>query len=99
MLADAKDTSELMVDLAYAAVLFDDPGMADEVSQLEERLNDLTQSMRAVCIMACRRPAEAESMASRKCQRLRSLITQFRRCRPWTKISGVRPPLPWAMPP
>lgn len=64
MLADAKDTSELMVDLAYAAVLFDDPGMADEVSQLEERLNDLTQSMRAVCIMACRRPAEAESMAS-----------------------------------
>lgn len=64
MLADAKDSSELMVDLAYAAVLFGDPGMADEVLHLEERLNELTQAMRAVCIMACRRPAEAESMAS-----------------------------------
>ncbi len=64
MLAEAKDTSELMVDLAYAAVYFNDPGMAEEVSQLEERLNDLVQDMRAVCILAVRRPAEADSMAS-----------------------------------
>ena len=64
MLADAKDTSELMVDLAYASVLFGDPGMADEVLHLEERLNELTFEMRAVCIMAGRRPAEAEAMAS-----------------------------------
>jgi uncharacterized protein with PhoU and TrkA domain len=64
MLADAKDTSELMVDLAYAAVLFGDPGMADEVQHLEARLNELTFEMRAVCIMAGRRPAEAEAMAS-----------------------------------
>jgi len=64
MLAEAKDTSELMVDLAYAAVYFNDPGMCEEVAQLEERLNDLVQDMRAVCILAVRRPAEAESMAS-----------------------------------
>ena len=64
MLADAKDTSELMVDLAYASVLFGDPGMADEVLHLEESLNETTHAMRAVCIMACRRPAEAEGMAS-----------------------------------
>lgn len=64
MLAEAKDTSELMVDLAYAAVYFNDPGMCEEVVQLEERLNDLVQDMRAVCILAVRRPAEAESMAS-----------------------------------
>ncbi len=64
MLADAKDTSELMVDLAYAAVYFNDPGMCEEVVQLEERLTDLVQDMRAVCILAVRRPAEAESMAS-----------------------------------
>ena len=37
MLAEAKDTSELMVDLAYAAVYFNDPGMCDEVVELEER--------------------------------------------------------------
>ncbi len=64
MLAEAKDSSEIMVDLAYAAVYFNDPGMADELVELEERMNDLVQDMRAVCIMAVRRPAEAEGMAS-----------------------------------
>jgi uncharacterized protein with PhoU and TrkA domain len=64
MLAEAKDSSELMIDLAYAAVYFNDPGMAMEVGQLEERMNDLVQDMREVCIMAVRRPAEAEGMAS-----------------------------------
>ena len=57
MLAEAKDTSEIMVDLAYAAVYFNDPGMADEVAELEERMNDLVQDMRAVCIMAVRPPS------------------------------------------
>ena len=64
MLSEAKDSSELMIDLAYAAVYFNDPGMATEVSELEDRMNDLVQSMRAVCILAVRRPAEAEGMAS-----------------------------------
>jgi uncharacterized protein with PhoU and TrkA domain len=64
MLSEAKDTSELMVDLAYAAVYFNDPGMCEEVAQLEERLNDLVQEMRVVCILAVRRPKEAESMAA-----------------------------------
>ena len=53
-----------MVDLAYAAVYFNDPGMCEEVAALEGRLNDLVQDMRAVCILAVRRPSEAESMAS-----------------------------------
>ncbi len=64
MLAEAKDSSEIMVDLAYAALYFDDPGMATEVVQLEQRMNDLVQDMREVGIMAVRRPAEAEGMAS-----------------------------------
>ena len=64
MLAEAKDTSELMVDLAYAAVYFNDPGHGHRGGQLEERMNDLVQDMRAVCILAVRRPAEAEGMAS-----------------------------------
>ncbi|MBL0204773.1 MAG: phosphatase PAP2 family protein [Candidatus Microthrix sp.] len=54
---------ELMIDLAYAAVVLNDPGMADEVAHLEH-MNDLVQSMREVCILACRRSTEAESMAS-----------------------------------
>ncbi len=64
MLAEAKDTSELMVDLAYAALYFGDPDMADEVSELEERMSDLVHDMRAVCTLAVRHPRDAEPMSS-----------------------------------
>jgi uncharacterized protein with PhoU and TrkA domain len=64
MLSEAKDTSELMVDLAYAAVYFGDPQMAEEVDELEERLNELVHDMRAVCVLAARSPREADAMAS-----------------------------------
>jgi uncharacterized protein with PhoU and TrkA domain len=64
MLSEAKDTSELMVDLAYAAVYFGDPQMAEEVDELEDRLNDLVHDMRAVCVLAARSPKEADAMAS-----------------------------------
>ena len=64
MLAEAKDTSELMVDLAYAALYFGNPDMADEVGGLEERMSHLVQDMRAVCILAVRHPRDAEGMSS-----------------------------------
>ena len=64
MLAEAKDTSELMVDLAYASVYFGDSDMAEEVAELEETLNELVHDMRAVCILAVRNPREAEAMSS-----------------------------------
>jgi uncharacterized protein with PhoU and TrkA domain len=64
MLSEAKDTSELMVDLAYAALFFGDAGMADEVHDLDERLNDLAHSMREVCVLAARSPHDAEQMSS-----------------------------------
>ena len=64
MLSEAKDTSELMVDLAYAALFFDDEAMAAEVHELEERLSDLVHEMREVCVLAARSPREAEQMSS-----------------------------------
>ena len=64
MLSEAKDTSELMVDLAYAALFFGDMGMADEVDALEERLSGLVHEMRAVCVLAARSPKDADAMAS-----------------------------------
>jgi uncharacterized protein with PhoU and TrkA domain len=64
MLSEAKDTSELMVDLAYAALFFGDAGMADEVHELEERLSDLAHAMREVCVLAARSPRDAEEMSS-----------------------------------
>jgi len=64
MLSEAKDTSELMIDLAYAAVYFGDVAMASEVDELENRLSELVHEMRAVCVLAARSPRDADAMAS-----------------------------------
>jgi uncharacterized protein with PhoU and TrkA domain len=64
MLSEAKDTSELMVDLAYAALYFGDPDMAEEVQELEEQMSELVHHMREVAILAARNPREAEAMSS-----------------------------------
>ncbi len=64
MLAEAKDTSELMVDLAYAALYFGDHDMAEEVFDLHDNLAALQHDMRAVCVMAARSPRDADAMAS-----------------------------------
>ena len=64
MLSEAKDTSELMIDLGYAAVYFSDVAMAEEVYELETRLSDLVHEMRAVCVLAARSPRDADAMAS-----------------------------------
>jgi uncharacterized protein with PhoU and TrkA domain len=64
MLSEAKDASELMVDLGYAALFFDNVAMAEEVMELEERLDGLVHEMREVCILAARSPHDAEQMSS-----------------------------------
>ena len=64
MLSEAKDSSELMVDLAYAALFFADEHMAAEVHELEERLSGLVHEMREVCVLAARSPRDAEQMSS-----------------------------------
>lgn len=64
LLIEAKDASELMVDLAYAAVFFDDEKLADEVGKLEERMRDSMREMRRMAILAARSPEDAESVES-----------------------------------
>ena len=64
MLSEAKDTAELMMDLAYASVYFGDPDMAEEVRELEDVMNGLVHDLRAVCILAVRAPRDAEAMSS-----------------------------------
>jgi uncharacterized protein with PhoU and TrkA domain len=64
MLSEAKDTSELMVDLGYASLFFGDTRMADEVLELEERLTELVHEMREVCVLAARSKRDAEQMSS-----------------------------------
>ena len=63
LLAEIKDSSELMVDLAYAAVFFSDADLAKEVGRLEERMFDYLHDLRKLAILAARSPEDAEHMA------------------------------------
>jgi uncharacterized protein with PhoU and TrkA domain len=63
MLTEAKDTSELMVDLSYAAIFYNSEDLSEEVFRLEELLNDLVFDMRSLAIFAARSHADAEQMA------------------------------------
>ena len=63
LLVEAKDASELMVDLAYAAVFFGDDDLAREVIRLEERMDSAVKEMRILCMLATRTQVEAEQFA------------------------------------
>jgi len=63
LLATLKDASELMVDLAYAAVFFDEEKLAEEVRQLDERMNVHLRRLRTIAMLAARSPEDAEGMA------------------------------------
>jgi uncharacterized protein with PhoU and TrkA domain len=63
LLREIKDSSELMVDLAYAAVFFNDGDLAKEVGRLEERMFDYLHDLRKLAILAARSPEDAEHMA------------------------------------
>jgi uncharacterized protein with PhoU and TrkA domain len=63
LLAGAKDASELMVDLAYAAVFFNEEKLAREVDRLEERMGDDLHALRTLAMLAARNPDDAEMLA------------------------------------
>jgi uncharacterized protein with PhoU and TrkA domain len=63
LLVEAKDASELMVDLAYAAVFFNEDKLASEVERLEERMTGHLRRLREVAMLAARSPEDAEGMA------------------------------------
>jgi uncharacterized protein with PhoU and TrkA domain len=63
LLVEAKDTSELMVDLAYAAVFFNEQKLAREVEDLEERMAGHLRRLRITAMLAARSPEDAEGMA------------------------------------
>lgn len=63
LLIEAKDASELMVDLAYAAVFFNEEKLAREVERLEERSREALRRLRMVAMLAARSHEDAEGMA------------------------------------
>src|SRR4029453_13219433 len=63
LLVELKDASELMVDLAYAALFFNDEKLAVEVGRLEGGVNGHLRKLRTIAMLAARSPEDAERMA------------------------------------
>lgn len=63
VLAEMKDTAELLIDLAYSAVLHGSTELASEVLELEETMDVLQLRARMSLLLAARNPEDAEALA------------------------------------
>ncbi len=61
-LTEMKDVSELIIDLAYSAILFDSKEIGEEVSHLESKMDTLKYHMRLASMLAARTVDEAEQL-------------------------------------
>ena len=62
LLTEMKDTSELMVDLAYTAMIYDDEDIAQEVLNLEDKMDTLDYHIKMAAMLSTRRVDEAEGL-------------------------------------
>ena len=62
LLIEIKDLSELMIDLAYSAALFDSKALAEEVLELEERVDTLAYLLDMNVMIAVRDAEDAEHL-------------------------------------
>ena len=63
LLVEIKEKSELIVDLAYSAIILDSEDLAKEVEQLEKEIEELTYKIRILTMLAANTPDEAEQLA------------------------------------
>lgn len=63
VLVEMKDTSELLIDLSYSAVLHQSEDIAAEVLKLEEKMDVLEMRARMSLMMAARNPKDTEMLA------------------------------------
>ena len=63
LLTEMKNISELIVDLAYSAIMFNSLDMAEEVKYLEVRMDKLNYDIRIMAMMAARTKEDAEQLA------------------------------------
>jgi len=62
LLLEMKNLSELMIDLAYSAALFNDKELAEDVIELEERVDTLAYLLDMEIMIAARDAEDAESL-------------------------------------
>jgi uncharacterized protein with PhoU and TrkA domain len=62
-LIQMKDISELMIDLAYSAALFGNKDLAEEVLELENKIDDLSYLLIMNLMLAARDREDAETLA------------------------------------
>jgi len=59
---EMKNLSELMIDLAYSAALFNDKELAEDVLELENRVDTLAYLLDMTIMIAARDPDDAEAL-------------------------------------
>lgn len=63
ILVEMKDTSDLMVDLAYTSLLTNSEEIAEEVEDLEERMDNLQYEIETMLFLAARTPEDAADLS------------------------------------
>ena len=61
MLVELKDTSELMLDLAYSSILLNSKELAEEVQALEEHMDKLHTDFELLVLSTCIPPEESKN--------------------------------------
>jgi len=62
LLLEMKNLSELMIDLAYSAALFSDKDLAEDVLELENRVDTLAYLLEMAIMIAARDAKDAEAL-------------------------------------
>jgi len=62
LLTEMKDVSDTMIDLAYAALQFQDKEIAEQVRKLEAKMDELMYEIRILATMSVRSTDDAEKM-------------------------------------
>jgi len=60
MLVELKDTSDLMIHLAYSSILLNSKELAEEVQTLEDYMDDLHTKFELLVLTRCIRPEESK---------------------------------------
>lgn len=63
LLTEMKDTSEVIVDLAYASLLYNSEDMAEKVNELEKEMEDLKYAIRFKVLMSSRTKRDAQQLS------------------------------------